>query len=322
VAVAKLKETVTGDTLCDLNSPIVYEPAKQLLPVISYAIEPKTKADEDRIHNALHRMIEEEPTLESHRDPQTKEFIISGLGQVHLDVIVEKMKRKFNVEVLLKTPKVPYFETIRGTAKVQGKYKKQSGGKGQYGDCWIELSPTGRGIGYVFEDKIVGGVIPRQYIPAVDKGIQEAAFEGFLAGYPVVDFKIALYDGSFHTVDSSEMAFKVAGSMAFKKAMEQCKPVLLEPIVNLSVTVPDENMGDVIGDLNSRRGKVVGVEPKANSQMIKAVVPMSEVLAYSNDLKSMTSDRGLFSTEFSHYEEVPTHLAQKVIAEAAASRKE
>lgn len=322
MAVAKLKETVTGDTLCDLNSPIVYEPAKQLLPVISYAIEPKTKADEDRIHNALHRMIEEEPTLESHRDPQTKEFIISGLGQVHLDVIVEKMKRKFNVEVLLKTPKVPYFETIRGTAKVQGKYKKQSGGKGQYGDCWIELSPTGRGIGYVFEDKIVGGVIPRQYIPAVDKGIQEAAFEGFLAGYPVVDFKIALYDGSFHTVDSSEMAFKVAGSMAFKKAMEQCKPVLLEPIVNLSVTVPDENMGDVIGDLNSRRGKVVGVEPKANSQMIKAVVPMSEVLAYSNDLKSMTSDRGLFSTEFSHYEEVPTHLAQKVIAEAAASRKE
>lgn len=322
VAVAKLKETVTGDTLCDAANPIVFEPAKQLLPVISYAIEPKTKADEDKIHNALHRMIEEEPTLESHRDPQTKEFIISGLGQVHLDVIVEKMKRKFNVEVLLKTPKVPYFETIRGTAKVQGKYKKQSGGKGQYGDCWIELSPVGRGAGYVFEDKIVGGVIPRQYIPAVDKGIQEAAADGFLAGYPVVDFKVALYDGSFHTVDSSEMAFKVAGSMAFKKAMEQCKPVLLEPIVNLSVTVPDENMGDVIGDLNSRRGKVVGVEPKANSQMIKAVVPMSEVLAYSNDLKSMTSDRGLFSTEFSHYEEVPTHLAQKVIAESAAAKKE
>jgi elongation factor G len=318
VAVAKLKETVTGDTLCDPAHPIVYEQAKQLLPVISYAIEPKTKADEDKIHNALHRMIEEEPTLESHRDPQTKEFIISGLGQVHLDVIVEKMKRKFNVEVLLKTPKVPYLETIRGSAKVQGKYKKQSGGRGQYGDCWIEMGPTGRGEGYVFEDKIVGGVIPRQYIPAVDKGIQEAAVEGFLAGYPVVDFRVALYDGSFHTVDSSEMAFKVAGSMAFKKAMELCKPVLLEPIVTMTVTVPDENMGDVIGDLNSRRGKVVGVEPKANSQMIKAVVPMSEVLAYSNDLKSMTSDRGLFSTEFSHYEEVPTHLAQKVIAEAGA----
>ncbi len=322
VAVAKLKETITGDTLCDAAKPIVYEPAKQLLPVISYAIEPKTKADEDKIHSALHRMIEEEPTLESHRDPQTKEFIISGMGQVHLEVIVEKMKRKFGVDVLLKTPKVPYLETIRGTAKVQGKYKKQSGGRGQYGDCWIEMSPSGRGEGYIFEDKIVGGVVPRQYIPAVDKGIQDACQEGFLAGYPVVDFRVALYDGSFHTVDSSEMAFKVAGSMAFKKAMEVCKPVLLEPIVNMKITVPDENMGDVIGDLNSRRGKVVGVEPKANSQIIRAIVPMSEVLAYSNDLKSMTSDRGMFNTEFSHYEEVPTHLAQKVIAEAQSGKKE
>jgi elongation factor G len=322
VAVAKLKETVTGDTLCDPAKPIIYEPAKQLLPVISYAIEPKTKADEDKIHNALHRMIEEEPTLESHRDSQTKEFIISGMGQVHLEVIVEKLKRKFGVDVLLKTPKVPYFETIRGSAKVQGKYKKQSGGRGQYGDCWIEMSPTARGEGYTFEDKVVGGVIPRQYIPAVDKGIQDACLEGFLAGYPVVDFKVALYDGSFHTVDSSEMAFKVAGSMAFKKAMEVCKPVLLEPIVTMKITVPDENMGDVIGDLNSRRGKVVGVEPKANSQIIRAVVPMSEVLVYSNDLKSMTSDRGLFSTEFSHYEEVPSHLAQKIIAEAQANHKD
>ena len=321
VAVAKLKETVTGDTLCDPNKPIVFEPAKQLLPVISYAIEPKTKADEDKIHNALHRMIEEEPTLESHRDTQTKEFIISGMGQVHLEVIVEKMKRKFGVEVLLKTPKVPYFETIRGAAKVQGKYKKQSGGRGQYGDCWIEMSPNARGEGYVFEDKVVGGVIPRQYIPAVDKGIQDASIEGFLAGYPVVDFRVALYDGSFHTVDSSEMAFKVAGSMAFKKAMELCKPVLLEPIVNMKITVPDDNMGDVIGDLNSRRGKVVGVEPKANSQIIRAIVPMSEVLAYSNDLKSMTSDRGMFSTEFSHYEEVPSHLSQKIVAESLAEKK-
>ncbi|MBV5339393.1 MAG: elongation factor G [Deltaproteobacteria bacterium] len=322
VAVAKLKETVTGDTLCDPAKPIIFEPAKQLLPLISYAIEPKTKADEDKIHNALHRMIEEEPTLESHRDPLTKEFIVSGMGQVHLEVIVEKMKRKFGVEVLLKTPKVPYFETIRGTAKVQGKYKKQSGGRGQYGDCWIEMSPAGRGAGYVFEDKVVGGVIPRQYIPAVDKGIQEASLDGFLAGYPVVDFKVSLYDGSFHTVDSSEMAFKVAGSMAFKKAMDLCKPVLLEPIVNMKITVPDENMGDVIGDLNSRRGKVVGVEPKANSQIIRAIVPMSEVMAYSNDLKSMTSDRGLFSTEFSHYEEVPSHLSQKIVAESLAGKKE
>uniref|UniRef100_C6E792 Elongation factor G n=1 Tax=Geobacter sp. (strain M21) TaxID=443144 RepID=C6E792_GEOSM len=316
VAVAKLKETVTGDTLCDETKPVVYEPAQPLQPVISFAIEPKTKADEDKIHSALQRMIEEDPTIESHRDPQTREFIISGMGQVHLEVIVEKMKRKFGADVLLKTPKVPYLETIRGSAKVQGKYKKQSGGRGQYGDCWIELSPMPRGEGYLFEDKIVGGVIPRQYIPAVDKGIQEAAKEGFLAGNPVVDFKVALYDGSFHTVDSSEMAFKVAGSMAFKKAMEQCKPVLLEPIVNMKITVPDENMGDVIGDLNSRRGKVVGVEPKANSQIIRSVVPMSEVLTYSNDLRSMTSDRGMFTSEFSHYEEVPSHLAQKIIQEA------
>ena len=320
VAVAKLKETVTGDTLCDPSKPVIFEPAPLLKPVISYAIEPKTKNDEDKIHGALHKMIEEEPTLESHRDEQTKEFIISGMGQVHLDVIVEKMKRKFNVEVLLKTPKVPYLETIRGSVKVQGKYKKQSGGRGQYGDCWIEMSPMPRGEGYVFEDKIVGGVIPRQYIPAVDKGIQEASVEGFLAGYPVVDFKVALYDGSFHTVDSSEMAFKIAGSMAFKKAMESCKPVLLEPIVNMKITVPDENMGDVIGDINSRRGKVVGVEPKANSQIIRTVVPMTEVLAYSNDLRSMTSDRGMFSMEFSHYEEVPSHLMQKIIAESSGAK--
>ncbi|HEY6873189.1 MAG TPA: elongation factor G [Geobacteraceae bacterium] len=320
VAVSKLKETITGDTLCDEAKPVVFEPARLLQPVISYAIEPKTKADEDKIHNALHKMIEEEPTLESHRDTQTKELIISGMGQVHLEVIVEKMKRKFGVDVLLKTPRVPYLETIRGTAKVQGKYKKQSGGRGQYGDCWIEMSPRTRGEGYLFEDKIVGGVIPRQYIPAVDKGIQDASQEGFLAGYPVVDFRVALYDGSFHTVDSSEMAFKVAGSMAFKKAMELCKPVLLEPIVTMKITVPDENMGDVIGDLNSRRGKVVGVEPKANSQIIRAVVPMSEVLAYSNDLKSMTSDRGLFTMEFSHYEEVPGHMSQKIITEAAAGK--
>jgi elongation factor G len=244
-------------------------------------------------------------------------LIISGMGQVHLEVIIEKLKRKFGVEVEMKTPKVPYLETIKGSVKVQGKYKKQSGGRGQYGDCWVEFSPLSRGEGYQFEDRIVGGVVPRQYIPAVDKGIHEAAQEGFLAGYPLVDFKAALYDGSFHTVDSSEMAFKIAGSLAFKKGIEQAKPVLLEPIMNMSITVPEETMGDIIGDLNSRRGKVVGVEPKANSQVIKAVVPMSDVLAYSSDLRSMTSDRGLFSMDFSHYEEVPSHLAQKIINEVA-----
>jgi elongation factor G len=321
VAVAKLKETVSGDTLCDADKPIVYEPAKSLEPVISFAIQPKTKNDEDKIHGALQRLMEEDPTITLRRDDQTREHIISGMGQVHLEVTIEKLKRKYAVEVELKTPKVPYLETLKTGVKVQGKYKKQSGGRGQYGDCWVEFAPLGRGEGYLFEDKIVGGVIPKTYIPAVDKGIQEAALEGCLAGYPVVDFKAALFDGSFHTVDSSEMAFKIAGSMAFKKAMETAKPVLLEPIMKMKVTVPEDNMGDVIGDLNSRRGKVVGVEPKANSQIIRAVVPMSEVLSYANDLRSMTSDRGLFTTEFSHYEEIPSHLAQKVINEAQAGGK-
>lgn len=321
VAVSKLKDTLTGDTLCDADKPISYEPAKPLHPVISYAILPKTKNDEDKIHGALQRLMEEDQTLEIHRDDKTRELIISGMGQVHLEVTIEKLKRKFSVDVELKTPKVPYLETFKGTVKVQGKYKKQSGGRGQYGDCWVEFSPLPRGEGFQFEDRIVGGVIPRQYIPAVEKGIFDSAQDGFLAGYPLVDFKAAVYDGSFHTVDSSEMAFKVAGSMALKKAMESAKPTLLEPIMNMKITVPEETMGDVIGDLNSRRGKVVGVEPKANSQIIRAVVPMSEVLAYASDLRSMTSDRGLFTMEFSHYEEVPGHLSQKIISEAAANHK-
>jgi elongation factor G len=320
VAVAKLKETVSGDTLCDPDKPIVYEPAQSLEPVIAYAIQPKSKNDEDKIHGALQRLMEEDQTLKVKRDDQTREMIISGMGQVHLEVTIEKLKRKFSVEVELKTPKVPYLETIRTNVKVQGKYKKQSGGRGQYGDCWVELSPLPRGEGFQFEDRIVGGVIPRQYIPAVGKGIEEASQEGYLAGYPLVDFKAGLYDGSFHTVDSSEMAFKIAGSMAFKKGVEQAKPVLLEPILKMKITVPEDCMGDIIGDLNSRRGKVVGVEPKANSQIIRAVVPMAEVLAYATDLRSMTSDRGLFTTEFSHYEEVPGHLAQKIINAGATAK--
>ncbi len=320
VAVAKLKETLTGDTLCAKDKPIVYEAVKPLQPVISYAIQPKTKNDEDKIHGALQRLMEEDSTIQSRRDEKTRELILSGMGQVHLEVTIEKLKRKFGVEVEMKTQKVPYLETFKVSVKAQGKYKKQSGGRGQYGDCWVEFTPLNRGDGYHFEDKIVGGVIPRQYIPAVDKGIFDASQDGFLAGYPMVDFKAAVYDGSFHTVDSSEMAFKVAGSMAYKKAMETAKVVLLEPIMNMKITVPEECMGDVIGDLNSRRGKVVGVEPKANSQAIRAVVPMSEVLTYANDLKSMTSDRGMFTMEFSHYEEVPSHLAQKVINEATAEK--
>ncbi|MRR34372.1 elongation factor G [bacterium] len=321
VAVAKLKETLTGDTLCDKDKPIIYEPAKPLQPVISYAIQPKTKNDEDKIHGALQRLMEEDQTIQARRDEKTHELILSGMGQVHLEVTIEKLKRKFNVEVEMKTQKVPYLETFKASVKAQGKYKKQSGGRGQYGDCWVEFSPLQRGEGFQFEDKIVGGVIPRQYIPAVEKGIFEASHDGFLAGYPLVDFKAAVYDGSFHTVDSSEMAFKVAGSLAFKKAMETAKVVLLEPMMNMKVTVPEETMGDVIGDLNSRRGKVVGVEPKANSQIIRSVVPMAEVLSYANDLKSMTSDRGLFTMEFSHYEEVPSHLAQKIIAESAKANE-
>jgi elongation factor G len=321
VAVAKLKETLTGDTLCAKDKPIIYEPIRLPQPVISYAIQPKTKNDEDKIHSALQRLMEEDQTIQSRRDEKTRELILSGMGQVHLEVTIEKLKRKFGVEVEMKTQKVPYLETFKATVKAQGKYKKQSGGRGQYGDCWVEFTPLNRGDGYVYEDKIVGGVIPRQYIPAVDKGIFEASQDGFLAGYPMVDFKAAVYDGSFHTVDSSEMAFKVAGSMAYKKAMESAKVVLLEPIMNMKITVPEECMGDVIGDLNSRRGKVVGVEPKANSQVIRSVVAMSEVLTYANDLKSMTSDRGMFTMEFSHYEEVPSHLAQKVISEAAAGKE-
>jgi elongation factor G len=319
VAVAKLKETLTGDTLCSKEKPIVYAPAKPMQPVISYAIQPRTKNDEDKIHGALQRLMEEDQTIQSRRDEKTRELILSGMGQVHLEVTIEKLKRKFSVEVEMKTQKVPYLETFKAGVKAQGKYKKQSGGRGQYGDCWVEFAPLPRGEGFLFEDKIVGGVIPRQYIPAVEKGIFEASQDGFVAGYPMVDFKAAVYDGSFHTVDSSEMAFKVAGSMAFKKAMETAKVVLLEPIMNMKITVPEECMGDVIGDLNSRRGKVVGVEPKANSQIIRSVVPMAEVLTYANDLKSMTSDRGMFTMEFDHYEEVPSHLAQKVISESAAA---
>ena len=315
-AAAKLKETATGDTLCDDHDPIVFPPLPPVSPVLSYAILPKTKADEDKVHGAIAKLIEEDPTLQFSRDEQTKEFIISGLGQVHLEVAVEKLKRKYGVEVDLKTPKVPYKETIRTTVKVQGKYKKQSGGRGQYGDTWLKLEPLPRGKGFEFVDEIVGGVVPKQFIPAVEKGIREAMEHGVLAGYPVVDVKVTLFDGSHHSVDSSELAFKIAASMGFRKGMAMAKPVLLEPIMAMEIIVPDENLGDVIGDLNSRRGKIQGVEPRANSQCIKALVPMAEVLTYANDLRSLTGGRGIFTMEFSHYEEVPTHLREKIISAA------
>ena len=315
VAVPKLKVTMTGDTLADAAKPIIYESPLPLTPVISFAIEAKSKSDEDKIHNALQRLIEEDPTLRIHRDEETHEMILEGMGQVHLEVTVEKMKRKYGVEVELKQPKVPYHETIKGKAKLQSKYKKQSGGRGQYADAWLELEPLPRGGGFEFVDKIVGGVVPRQYIPAVEKGAQEAMQHGTLGGFPVVDVKVTLFDGSHHSVDSSEMAFKIAGSMGFKKGMEQASPVLLEPIMHMEISVPDDCIGDIIGDMNSRRGKVLGVEPKANSQVISVQVPMAEVLKYAPELRSMTSDRGLFTMSFSHYEEVPPHLTAKILAD-------
>jgi len=321
--VAKLKDTNTGDTLSDESKQIVFEKAKTADPIISYAIEPKSKGDEEKVSTGLQRMLEEDPTLRFQRDEETKEMLLSGMGQVHLEITLERLKRKFGVEVTMKTPKVPYRETIKSSAKAQGKYKKQSGGRGQYGDCWLEINPLPRGSGYEFEDKIVGGVIPQSYRPAVEKGVVETMKEGILAGYPLVDFKVKLYDGSYHSVDSSEMAFKIAGSMALRKAVLDAKPILLEPIVKVETITPDDALGAVIGDLNSKRGKVQGVEPQAGgNQKISVLVPMAEMLTYANQLHSLTSGRGLYSMEFSHYEELPSHLAQKIIAEREAQKAE
>ncbi len=322
VAVAKLKGTRTGDTLCDEKAPFVL-PKPALPPqLISYALAPKEKGEEDKVFAAMHKLLDEDVTLRLSRDGESSDILVSGMGQLHIELSVEKARRRYKAEILLKTPKIPYREALRGKAQVQGRHKKQSGGRGQFGDCWIEIEGLPRGTGYVFEDAIVGGSIPRQYIPAVDKGVQEAAARGYLAGFPVVDFKVKLYDGSYHTVDSSEMAFKIAGSIAFKKAMEMVKPVLLEPLVLLTVSVPDEFMGDVIGDLSSRRGKVLGSDSVAGLTEIKAHVPMSEVLRYAPDLRSMTGGQGLFTMEFDHYEEAPPPVAEKVIAEHAKERAE
>lgn len=320
--VAKLKDTVTGNTLCAEKSPIIFDAVEVPNPIMSFAIEPKTRGDEDKIASSIHRLTEEDPTIAFTRNVETKEMILSGMGQVHIEVNIEKMKRKFGVEVNLNTPKVPYKETIKGKTNVQGKYKKQSGGRGQFGDCWIDIEPLPRGGGFIFEDKIVGGVIPGQYRPAVEKGIVEAAAKGVIAGYPVVDFKVALTFGSYHTVDSSEMAFKIAGSMAFQKGVEQCQPILLEPIVNINIEVPDEYMGDVIGDLNSRRGRVLGMESHGSNQVIKGQVPLAEILKYAPDLRSMTSGRGNFTYTESHYEEVPAFIAEKIIAESKKDKEE
>src|SRR5512143_1024198 len=319
-AVAKLKATEAGHTLADEKAPIRYPGLVPVSAAISFAIEPKAKGDEDKAVQGLHKLMEEDPTLLMLRDPQTKEIILSGVGQLHIEVAVEKLKRKFGVDVELKAPKVPYKETIKGTAKAQGRLKKQTGGRGQFGDCWLEVSPLPRGTGFEFVDAIVGGVIPRQFIPAVEKGVRDALHEGFLAHNELIDIRVKVYDGSFHTVDSSEMAFKIAASMGFKAAVQQAKPILLEPIMKMEIAVPDDCMGDIIGDLNSRRGKVLGVDPKVGSQVIRALVPMAEILRYSPDLRSMTSGRGAFTMEFDHYEELPAHLVAKVVKKAEERR--
>jgi len=320
-AVAKLKETVTGDTLGSEAKPVLLPPLGAARTMITLAVEPKSKGDEDKVYSSIQRLLEEDNSLKLTRNAETKEILLSGVGSVHIEATVEKLKRKFGVEVNLKQLKVPYRETIKGATKVQGKYKRQSGGRGQYGDTWLDISPLPRGEGFVFEDGIVGGVIPKNYIPSVEKGIVEAMSEGVLAGFRVVDVKIRLYDGSFHDVDSSDMAFKIAGSMGFKKGVIQASPTLLEPIMKMTVTVPEENMGDIIGDLNGRRGRVLGVEAQGRLQVITAQVPMAEVLMYAPDLVSKTGGRGVFDMEFSHYEEVPPHLAEKIIAEAQAARE-
>ncbi len=321
-AVAKLKTTLTGDTLCNDKEPIKYEAFKFQEPVISMALIPKSKGDEDKLSTALSRIMEEDPTIKVGRDTQTRQMIVSGMGEMHLDVVIERLKRRFGVEVDTESPSVPYKETIKRSSKAQGRYKKQTGGRGQYGDTWLEIEPISQGGGFEFVDKIVGGAIPKNYIPAVEKGVVEAMEGGVIAGYPVVDIRVTLYDGSFHSVDSSDMAFKIAASMGFKKAVHDAKPKLLEPIMNMTVTVPEDCMGDVIGDLNSKRGKVLGVEAHGNLQSIKAQVPMAEVLKYSSALRSMTSGRGNFTMEFSHYEEIPSHVSEKIVQQAQAKDDE
>ena len=319
-AVAKLKETLTGDTLCDKSSLISY-PAVQLPePSIAFAISAKSRQDEDRLSNAIQRILEEDQSLRFYRDPQTKEFLLAGSGQQHVEVIVSRLKKRYGVDVELKAPKIPYRETIRGKADVQGRHKKQTGGHGQFGDCWIKMEPLPRGAKFEFANEVFGGAIPRNFIPAVEKGIVEAAANGYLAGYPVVDFKVTVYDGSYHDVDSSEMAFKLAARKAFKAAMQEAKPAILEPIMTVEVQAPVEYAGDLMGDLNGRRGRIQGMDTKGNTQIVRAQVPMAEMLSYQNDLISMTQGRASFQMEFDHYDYVPSLQAEKIIAAAKAAK--
>ncbi len=317
-AVAKLKETQAGDVLCERQEQIAFAPLDLPAPVMAFAYEPKSKGDEDKAAAAVRRLAEEDPTLDIHRDPQTGEQIIAGLTQVHVEVIVARMKRRFGVEIELHPPRVPYQETIRSHATAHARYKKQSGGRGQFADCKIEIEPAEEGLGLEFVNQIKGAAIPGSFIPAVEKGVVEAMEHGTVAGYPVKDVRVRLVDGKHHDVDSSEMAFKVAGSMAFQQAMEEADPVLLEPIVRLTVSCPEDVVGDVIGDLNSRRGHPLGMEPKGSMTEVKAEVPMAEVLDYAPDLRSISGGRADFTMEFERYDEVPAHLADRVVAAARA----
>jgi len=321
-AVAKLKDTLTGDTLGDKSAPIQYPRVKLPEPAITFAIEPKSRADEDKLGPGLHKLMEEDSMLRFFRDPQTKEFLIAGTGQQHIEVAVSKLKKRYNTQVNLKAPKVPYRETIRGKADVQGRHKKQTGGHGQFGDCKIKMEPLPRGGDFEFVNDIFGGAIPKNFIPAVEKGIKDAAGRGYLAGYPVVDFKVVLYDGSYHDVDSNDLSFQLAGRIAFRKAMEVAKPTLLEPVMNVEITVPDDFAGSIMGDLNSRRGRIQGMDNKAGNTIVKAEVPMAEMLTYGADLTSMTQGRGSFNMEMHHYDIVPGQLQEKIIEKAKAERGE
>jgi len=321
VAIGKLKDAQTGDTLCDERDPIYYPWPKLPRPVHTFAVEPKSSADIDKVSLGLHKLIEEDQTLEFSRNADTKEMVLSGMSQLHLDLALEKLRRKYGAEVVIHTPKIPYRETIRATAQAQGKYKKQTGGHGQYGDCWLELAPLPRGEGFAFENRVVGGVIPRNFIPAVEKGVVEAMYHGTLAGFPVVDVRVAVYDGSYHVVDSSEMSFKIAGSMAFKKAMETAQPVLLEPMMTVEVDAPADHIGAVIGDLNARRGRILHVEAKGHAEIVTALVPLAEIMTYTTTLNSLTGGGGSYVMELARYDEVPREVAAKIVEEAGASRQ-
>jgi elongation factor G len=320
--VAKLRETLTGDSLSDKHSLIAYQAVRLPEPSIAFAIEAKSRQDEDRIGQAMHKLLEEDLSLRFYRDPQTKDFLIAGTGQQHVEIVASRLRKRYHVDVALKAPKIPYRETIRGTADVQGRHKKQTGGHGQFGDCWIRMEPLGRGAGFEFANSVFGGAIPKNYIPAVEKGIIETAAKGFLAGYPMVDFKVDVYDGSYHDVDSSELSFKLAARKAFKNAMQTARPALLEPVMNVEIQAPVEFAGDLMGDLNSRRGRISGMDTAGGTQHIRALVPMSEMLSYLSDLTAMTQGRASFTMEFDHYDYVPGLQSDKIIAAARAARGE